>query len=201
MTQQFCYFCKKDTNFIKDKKKLVCSNCKYTESNAKRIVNTERNTKKKKSTEPSSKRPTINQKQRTIVNSYGLPPKPENCVACKSTDFIYQNGWFCNQCGRSESVAKRFINSIENQTKNSLAEKNESFSFLDSTIAYGIVITLVISFFPFILLYLVLTEGLENTIAIVKEFLSQIFRILINLIIFVVLILLVIFIFVRIFKN
>ena len=199
---KFCYFCAADTSFTQVERKLLCSQCNHTELEGKRSVNSVNKSAQKKSKELASSMRASDQEQHTIKqNKKRLPHKPDFCTACESTDLYYENGWYCDKCGRSESAAEQYIKSIRKQTKVPQADKNTNYSILDSSIALLIITTLIISTFPFSLIFLVCIVGLDGTIQIVKELTVQIFKSTILLIITALIIFLFILFLMIIFQK
>ena len=139
MTKNFCYRCAADTYLLENGKKSVCSKCGLTELQAKKYVNTE-----VKLTQNSQKFfPKI---QEAKIDSF--------CHACnqiKPHDSHRGKLW-CDTCGRDETAAKSFA-----AISNTLETKNENYT--NQAIIVATKATLLITLFPFSLLFLVWIYG------------------------------------------
>jgi hypothetical protein len=153
MAKLFCYNCSVDTDFAKNGKKSYCNLCGLTEAAGKKL----RNSEKKELSLP------VIPYQKDVKQL-----EPAFCHACHQiTQHEFSSGkLWCNTCGRNESAAKSFANTLQQQNIG-------GESYLDSAIMTGIKATLLVALFPLSLLYLVVVYGFDGATRIIKDVISD----------------------------
>jgi hypothetical protein len=188
MLTNFCYKYATETKLIKNGRKLVCSECGLSNSQAKKYVNS-KGTKKlapKHEKTPESK-------------------KDHFCHACnQTTRHNFERGrLWCDVCGRDESAAisYKIVNERNaNLTKRNIFRKNEAIPMSDNEnkylaldpIEFIILSTLMTVFFPWSLLFCFLFYGIEETklivVALLHDFLKLVWAVFAGIVMLIIIV-------------